>query len=186
MIEMLTTVAVLVILLGLMVSLARGVRDRSAQVLTNQLLKQLDGLMAQYIEHNGGQLPVVEPLLPDEPQIRPGPPAPPPDEQTLAATARRNNQQCVRAIKLDYRKFQNDTGPAGDPFQKLNLTVSIYDLRSIRDAWGSPVVFMPHQHLLVGMAPSRGGQDQYFFFSAGPDRRYLTRDDNVYSYEPSK
>src|SRR5262245_17933243 len=90
-IEMLTTVAVLVILLGVVGSLARGVRDRSAQVLTRQLLKQLDGLMAQYIEHNGGQLPPVELLLPDEPLTRPGPPPPPPDEAALAVTARRNN-----------------------------------------------------------------------------------------------
>src|SRR5439155_4475301 len=47
-VEMLTTVAVLVIVLGLMVSLARDVRTRSAERLTKDLLRRLDVLVAQY------------------------------------------------------------------------------------------------------------------------------------------
>jgi hypothetical protein len=47
------------------------------------------------------------------------------------------------------------------------------------DAWGGPVVFMAHQHPSIGMAPG----DRPFFFSAGPDGRYLSREDNLYSYE---
>src|SRR4051812_40017207 len=47
-IEMLTTVAALVIVLGLMVSLARDVRHRSADHLTKDILRRLDGLVAQY------------------------------------------------------------------------------------------------------------------------------------------
>src|SRR5204863_5667763 len=47
-VEMLTTVAVLVIVLGLMVSLARDVRTRSADRLTKDLLHRLDSLVAQY------------------------------------------------------------------------------------------------------------------------------------------
>src|SRR3954470_17522401 len=47
-IEMLTTVAVLVIVLGLMVSLARDVRTRSAERLTKDLLARLDTLVEQY------------------------------------------------------------------------------------------------------------------------------------------
>ena len=42
-VEMLTTVAALVILLGLMVSLARDVRRRSATELTNEIIARLDG-----------------------------------------------------------------------------------------------------------------------------------------------
>jgi hypothetical protein len=34
-------------------------------------------------------------------------------------------------------------------------------------------------HPSVGMAPD----NRFFLFSAGPDRRYLTRDDNLYSYD---
>jgi hypothetical protein len=49
----------------------------------------------------------------------------------------------------------------------------------LTDPWGTPYVFMPHQNPLVGLAP----QDRPFFFSAGPDRRFLSKDDNVYGYE---
>ena len=38
---------------------------------------------------------------------------------------------------------------------------------------------MPSKHPLVGTAPN----DRFFFFSAGPDRLYLTQGDNLYSYE---
>jgi len=38
---------------------------------------------------------------------------------------------------------------------------------------------MPAMHRQIGMAPG----NEWFFFSAGPDRQYLTRDDNQYSYE---
>src|SRR4051794_34552860 len=62
-IEMLTTVAALIIVLGLMVSLARYVRDRSAQQLTRETLRELETLMAQYVDHNGGKLPAVDPIL---------------------------------------------------------------------------------------------------------------------------
>jgi hypothetical protein len=31
---------------------------------------------------------------------------------------------------------------------------------------------------MIGMNPQG-----WFFFSAGPDRQYLTRDDNLYSYD---
>ena len=47
-IEMLTTVAALVIVLGLMVSLAGYVRNRSAESLTRDLMVKLERLMAQY------------------------------------------------------------------------------------------------------------------------------------------
>src|SRR4051812_2144841 len=56
--EMLTTVAALIILLGLMVSLARDVRARSANGLTQDILGKLDRLMAQYIQRNG-DLPAI-------------------------------------------------------------------------------------------------------------------------------
>src|SRR5437667_12256431 len=70
-IEMLTTVAVLVIVLGLMVSLARDVRNRSADRLTKDLLRRLDLLVAQYKARNLKGLteeqrkvyPVVHPLF---------------------------------------------------------------------------------------------------------------------------
>src|SRR5215831_12899590 len=70
-VEMLTTVAVLVIVLGLMVSLARDVRTRSADRLTKDLLQRLDTLVAQYraknlkglSEEQKRNYPVVHPLF---------------------------------------------------------------------------------------------------------------------------
>src|SRR5947208_10405017 len=74
-IEMLTTVAVLIIVLGLMVSLARHVRNRSATVLTRDLLAHLDVALGAYRSHWKGQIPVARPLavqqenLPAEPTL---------------------------------------------------------------------------------------------------------------------
>src|SRR4051794_41746846 len=61
-IEMLTVVAGLIIVLGLMVSLAWDVRRQSSERLTKDLLVKLDVLMAQYIAHHK-QLPQVTPLV---------------------------------------------------------------------------------------------------------------------------
>ena len=33
------------------------------------------------------------------------------------------------------------------------LPLSVYDEVTLRDAWGSPIVFMPREHRLIGMAP---------------------------------
>ena len=66
---------------------------------------------------------------------------------------------------------------AGGPFN--DLSIANYNEVNVLDAWGSPIVYMPSQHPLIGMAAG----DRSFFFSAGPDRKYLTRQDNLYSYE---
>src|SRR5688572_32928362 len=92
-IEMLTTVAVLVIVLGLMVSLARDVRTRSAERLTKDLLARLDGLVEQYrrplrnLPEDQRRHPAVHPLIDAE---RRG------DEITLRDNATQNNRELVR------------------------------------------------------------------------------------------
>ena len=167
-IEMLTTVAVLVIVLGLMVSLARDVRTRSADRLTKDLLRRLDELVDQYKARNlrglseaeRSKYPVVHPLFDDEP----------PDEAHLRENALANNRELIRCLK-------SQIDLSGTKFN--DLSIANYNEVNLLDSWGSPVVFMPHQHPLVGMAAG----DRSFFFSAGPDRRYLTRQDNLYSYE---
>src|SRR5438067_12261011 len=84
-IEMLTTVAVLVIVLGLMVSLARHVRERAAVALTKDLLRRLDQAVAQYAARHDVKLPPVSPFPPPSllaaaatdpaaPGVQPGPP----------------------------------------------------------------------------------------------------------------
>src|SRR5687768_4254710 len=66
-IEMLATVAALVIVLGLAVSLARYVRRQSSEQLTKQLLAQLDVLSRRYHERYNA--------MPDVPSFVTGAPA---------------------------------------------------------------------------------------------------------------
>jgi type II secretory pathway pseudopilin PulG len=171
---MLTTVAVLIIVLGLMVSLARHVRDRSAQQLTRNLLRQLDELMTQYASDDPTRLPHVTPVIPEESVVA--------DETTIRTRARPNNEDFVRALRAEIararlRAAAQKKDQAADRFGEL--PISAYDEVTLRDAWGSPIVFMARENRSIGMAP--GGR--WFFFSAGPDRLFLSRDDNLYSYE---
>jgi hypothetical protein len=159
-IEMLTTVAALVIVLGLMVSLARYVRFRSSTELTKDLLAQLDAAMARYVHDNGGRLPAIHAAFPDAHADEPG----------RQADILDNNADFVRTLR-------RGQPPSGGVF--ADLPVSMYDEVHLRDTWGSPIVYLPRQNAAIGMAPD----NRPFFFSAGPDRRYLTRDDNLYSYE---
>jgi prepilin-type N-terminal cleavage/methylation domain-containing protein len=166
-IEMLTTIAVLVIVLGLMVSLARRVRSQSARALTERVLLKLDDLMQQYVSRYH-RLPIVPSFVPAEPVAKGV--WQPLDEPTLQRQALRNNRELLRALR-------SQTDLAGRAFS--DLPISVYDEATLRDAWGTPIVFMPSFHPAIGMAPN----DRYFFVSAGPDGHFLTRDDNLYSYE---
>ncbi len=163
-IEMLTTVALLVIVLGLMVSLARYVRATSSTRVTTELLRDLDRVMSLYISRHS-TVPRVHPLIVaavETDAIEDGP--------GMQRAALANNEQLLRALKTELAM-------GGSPLDGLPL--GLYDGRTVRDAWGMPVVFMAHQNPSIGMA----AEDRPFFFSAGPDRKYLTRDDNLYSYE---
>jgi hypothetical protein len=175
MVEMLVTVAGLIIVLGLMVSLARYVRERAAVALTKELLRQLDDLATQYAQRNGGRLPSVAPFPP------PFPPAEqatgrkewdetnPAERRELLEAALENNRRFVSVLKAE----------SGSSAALNSLPLSMYNDVVLRDAWGGPIVFMASKHPLVGTAPN----NRYFFFSAGSDRLYLTQDDNLYSYE---
>jgi prepilin-type N-terminal cleavage/methylation domain-containing protein len=175
-VEMLTTVALLVIVLGLMIALARDVRTRSAEDLTKGILTRLDFLIEQYRGKALSNLPPqqrrafpqVRPFIPETMQAATGP-AVPLDESVLAENAMENNKELVRTLKqyFDLGSYFSD------------LSIANYNEVSILDAWGSPLVYMPGQHRSVGMAVT----NHSFFFSAGPDRKFLTRQDNLYSYE---
>jgi len=169
--EMLTTVAVLVIVLGLMVSLARYVRNASAVEMTKDLLHKLDGMMQQYrLNHadgagHPGPLPNVTAFLPPDlksSQL--------PDEQTLQQRAVDNNRSFMQALRAEGLLSEESFG---------KLPQSIYSNDLLRDAWGSPIVFMPDSHEGIGMAL----EGRPFFFSAGPDQQYRTQENNLYSYE---
>ena len=153
-----TAIAVLVIILGLMVSLARHVRAASADGLTKDVLHRLDIAMAAYVRQYG-TVPAVPPFIGDR-QI--------PPEPQLHRAAEQNSEGVVRALK--------SVGLLTGRFD--DLSIAYYDEARVRDAWGSPIVFMSHMHPSIGMNPKG-----WFFFSAGPDRLYLTREDNLYSYD---
>jgi type II secretory pathway pseudopilin PulG len=207
-IEVATTVAILIIVLGLMVSLARQVRKQAGMTLTKDLLRRLDAAMAQYAARNGGKVAPVNPFPPPAAstgEAGPGPglvspPAqaetrpvgpttlardastaivtdenePLPDARALLEAARANNRDFVAALKAE-----GPPGGGNGMGALADMPASVYDEVYLRDAWGSPIVFMPSKHKWVGTAP----RDHFFFFSAGPDREYLTQDDNLYSYE---
>jgi hypothetical protein len=173
---MLTTVAVLVVILGLMVSLARYVRERSSQVLTKDLLRQLDSLMTDYVARHRGTLPQVGDFPPPESSSEANDlvttaPKRAARQAALDNAARNNNEGWVKLFKAD--------GGAGQRVL-ADLPPSLYKGERIYDAWGQAIVFMPAKHPSVGTAPR---DKAYFFFSAGPDRDYLSRFDNLYSYE---
>ena len=67
------------------------------------------------------------------------------------------------------------------PNTRIPYTVggAVYDEVTLRDAWGTPIVFMPAMHPAIGMALG----NRPFFVSAGPDRMFRTLEDNLYSYE---
>lgn len=156
-IEMLTTVAALIILLGLMVSLARHVRSREAEALSRQVLASLDESLKRQ--------PELESLLEGVPPLLRAEPA---QEDDLQQAALRNNRELVRVLR-----------EKGDGALFRQLPVALYDASTLRDAWGTPVVYMKSGARNVGISPL----GRYFFMSAGPDRRFGTVLDNLYSYE---
>jgi type II secretory pathway pseudopilin PulG len=162
--EMLTTVAVLILVLGMMVSLAHYVRNELAVEATKDVLHRLDTMMQQYAARQG-HLPAIEAFIPPglaQTDL--------PDEQILQQTAVGNNRGFVAALRE--AGILQDESFGG-------LPQSLYNDMMIRDAWGSPIVFMPAMHEGIGIAL----ENRPFFFSAGPDQLYLTQENNLYSYE---
>ena len=141
--ELLTTLAALVIVMGLMVSLARYVRATSADRITRETLRQLDAALRLH--------PASASSQPAEANLPPVPDAGA-DESESAAYAAASN--------VVVRQLLNTPDP-------------------VVDAWGNPIGYLPSQDPQIGMAP----RNRPFCFSAGPDGRYLTRSDNLYSYE---
>jgi hypothetical protein len=165
-IEMLTTVAALVIILGLMVSLARYERRRSAEIFTrDSVLRALDNLLASDIVQKSGS---IQDGLASVPRLINS--SNEPEEPVLQLNARRNNEEFVKVFKKEYGL---------KAFPEIPLTLYNPHKNSLVDAWGTPIVYMPAGALNVGISP----QNRSFFLSAGPDRRFSSVHDNLYSYE---
>ena len=160
-VEMLTTVAGLLIALGLLMNLTRHVRSSSASTLTKDLLRRLDDAMARYVGRAGSPPANANPFILDNSAAS--------GDAALARRAQVNSQSVVRLLKAEHL-----LPPEGFD----DLPISCYDGRVVRDAWGSPIVFISAMNSDVGMA-AKG----WFFLSAGADRNYTSKSDNLYSYE---
>jgi type II secretory pathway pseudopilin PulG len=164
-VELFLTLAVLMIILGMMMNMANRVRRGLAEKLTRQVLADLNRSMNEY-QLKYKQLPPIAKFA--------LPPGSDQNEPALQILAKQNNADFVRYLKLSAVAKPGHLGddPLAESFRRSGSGV-------LEDPWGSPIVFMPGQDPLIGMAPG----DAFFFFSAGPDGKYLSREDNVYSYE---
>jgi prepilin-type N-terminal cleavage/methylation domain-containing protein len=165
-IEMLATVAALVIVLGLMVSLARYVRRQASDQFTKQLLSQLDVVMQRYYGRYQAVPAVPAFIRTTEAKANDTLPK----ESVLQEAASVNNRAIVAALQVEARRY---------PAEFADLPQSFFVGDTLPDAWGTPIVFMPALHPAVGMAM----KDAPFFLSAGPDLKFHTIEDNLYSYE---
>jgi len=166
---MLTTVAALVIILGLMVSLARYERRRSAENFTrDDVLARLDSLLARHdiVQNKALQAALADPHM--VPRLIYS--TRDPEEPVLQHNAKLNNEEFVKT-------FKRFVGPK--VFDDIPLSLYNPTANTLVDAWGTPIVFMPAGALNVGISP----QNRSFFLSAGPDRKFSSVVDNLYSYE---
>jgi type II secretory pathway pseudopilin PulG len=167
-VELFLTLAVVMIILGMMINLSKRVRSESADKATRQILSRLTVLIAQY-NTTYGDYPPIRAFIPERHR---------PTEESLQNTALANNADLVRYLDLKSlaTKNKNSDDPLFSSLRQIDPKTTL-----LEDPWGSPVVFMRRQNPAIGMAPG----DAFFLLSAGPDKLYLTREDNLYSYEDS-
>lgn len=204
-VEMLATVAALVIVLGLAVSLARYVRRQASDRLTKDLLAQLDVLVRRY-EERYKALPVVPAFVGDDSKSQiPNPKSETNPKSEISNPKDPNPQSAIRHPQLEPASARDPLPPEADlqrnadlnnralvaalrvearrrPHEFEALPPSFESEGTLHDAWGTPVVFMPSMHPAVGMAMA----DDPFFLSAGPDRQFSTSEDNLFSYEEAE
>ncbi|MEM7806712.1 MAG: type II secretion system protein [Planctomycetota bacterium] len=163
--DVLVVVAIIGLLLGLATSLARQVREQGRLNLVLNVFRDLEAARNAYATQHGNS-PSIPALLPTgteqltEEALTP---------ELLLKRAQLNNVAMHEALasRLEH---------AG----ALRLLPPVrHDGERLLDPWGMPIVYDAGGTGLLGTA--RG--DRPFFLSAGPDRDYRTRGDNVYSYE---
>jgi hypothetical protein len=153
------------VILGLAINMAKRIREESADRLTRQTLQRLAQMMDNYITAHDGNLPEITPLLSTAHL----------DDATLVKSAELNNAAFLHCLHL-LPVLPTDRS-VSEVF--IGLRWKSPGQPILEDPWGTPIVFMPRQSPVIGMAPG----DRPFFFSAGPDRNFLTKQDNLYSYE---
>lgn len=141
--ELLTASAGLIVVLGLVVSLARYVRQNASLSAMREQMLALNAALAAKGPPPG--LPMFAEGMTAENEAR--------SPEGMRALARQNAE-------------------AWSAHFGLSATASF-------DPWGLPVVLINGAHPNLGMAP----RFKPFFLSAGPDNRYFTLVDDLYSYD---
>ena len=152
------------IALALMVGTARHVRSASANELTRKRMLALADAAGKAISRG------VDPTLPMS--------------EVLVTDAEARLQQFALRSSLRVDQALNDRGsatatPAMTPRLATAIVAATVGRPELDDAWGRPIALMPRQEPSIGMAPDDGP----FLVSAGPDGRFLTLSDNIYSYD---
>jgi type II secretory pathway pseudopilin PulG len=165
--DVLLTVAIIGLALGFVTSLARNVREEARRDTVSRTFRELDNALTAYLSRHD-QPPSVERLLPPEVQTLQGwTPTP----GLIDSRSTDNNRLMLRALS----PFLDDTGVLA------TLPPVRYDGRRLLDPWGTPYAYIADTTGLLGIAAN----GRPFFLSAGPDRDFTTRGDNLYSYEDS-
>jgi hypothetical protein len=166
-IELLTIVAVLTIGLAFMVSMARHVRSTSANELTR---KRMQAIARAVHEADGRGVDVTTRFPPDTARSdrRVGD-----REGVLQALAQLSSRNLASQLAGEPAA----AGSAADLLARADIAAR--GIPELNDAWGRPIALLPGQVADVGMAPDDGP----FLVSAGPDGRFLTLADNLYSYD---
>ena len=179
--ELLLIVALLTIAFGLVVSLTRRVRSEAAFSLARRELLELEDALAAY-RRDFGRLPDVPPLV--SPPARSttttrtaAPTLAAGDEPLLRERAATTIAAVVRALGIGVRGGAD--AAAGSLSPLAGLSAMEFDGTTLLDPWGRPIAYLKGGRAEFGIAAG----DAPFFFSAGPDGQYLTREDNLYSYE---
>lgn len=154
-IELLTLVAILAVAFALMASMARHVRSNSAMELTRKRMAALTEATSGLMQKGiDPRVPITFPSTSSSDAKL---------EENLGRFALESSRNLGRS--LSGKSDSILAGAIGTP--------------ELRDAWGRPMALMPQQFPVVGMAPDDGP----FLVSAGPDGRFLTLSDNIYSYD---
>lgn len=154
-IELLALVAILAVAFALMAATAGHVRSNSAMELTRKRMAALTEATAGLMERG----------------IDPRTPITFPSTHNSDAALEDN---LVRFALESSRRLGKSLAE-----QPESLLAKAIGTPELRDAWGRPIALLPQQFAAVGMAP----EDGPFLVSAGPDGRFLTLSDNIYSYD---
>lgn len=155
MIELLALVAILAVAFALMAATAGHVRSNSAMELTRKRMTALTAATADLLQR--GIDPRLAVTFP-----------------STSSTDTRLEENLGRFALESSRKLGKSLAE-----QPESLLAQAIGTPELRDAWGRPMALLPQQFPAVGMAP----EDGPFLVSAGPDGRFLTLSDNIYSYD---